>query len=126
MKKSKLLLTSGVIGSLYFFELLSFYADVMYTPTSSFERFFLGIFNLLIVPHTFFVGLALIFNWVAFANNEKWATLVAGILYCVSALLMPPTLPFFIIEIVLCFVAYAKIGTVQTNTKQNQITEKEQ
>lgn len=113
MKKSKLLLISGVLGIVYFFELISFYADVIYTPGSSFERFFLGIFHFLVFPHTFFVGLALIFNLVAFVCNTKWTTIVVGVLYCISGLLMPPVAPFFIVEIILCCVAYARIGKVE-------------
>lgn len=65
------------------------------------------------MPHLVSVGIATIFNWLAFALNKKGFALVAGILYSVSIVLILLAIFNLVIQTVLCYVAYAKLGKQQ-------------
>lgn len=63
----------------------------------------------MIMPHAVVAGIAVIFNWVGFALSARWGALTAGILYAVSMLLMPIYFMFVVIEMILCFIGFAKM-----------------
>ena len=103
MKKSKLLLAASIIGTLYLISFASYFTD---GGSSDLLQFSIAI---VLLPHMTFVGFAVIFNWIGWAMNERWAALVAGILYSISILLMIFCTMFVVLEMIFCFVAFSKM-----------------
>jgi len=114
-KKNVLLLISWIIGLLYTVYLVYYMAstaDASQAESSAYQAgTAIGI--MIIMPHAAFCGLAVIFNLLGWAMNKSWAALVAGILYAVALVLMP--LYFFgvVVEIILCFIGFAKIRALE-------------
>ena len=96
MKKSKLLLAAAILGAAYFIYLISYFTGAIGETA-------------LVTPHMICVGIAAIFNWIGWAMSVRWGALVAGILYAVSIVLMPIYFMFVIIQMILCFVGFAKL-----------------
>lgn len=115
MKKSKLLLISSILGTLYFIYILSYFFGNMVSSVSSIK--FIGslIANAIVVPHTISVFIALIFNWIGYFLNLRWCALVSGIIYCISMILMPLYAIFVIIQTILSFIAFAKMKNIKNN-----------
>lgn len=65
---------------------------------------------MLIMPHALLTGLAVIFNWIGWALSKRWAALTAGILYAAAILMMYIYFMFVVVEMILCFVAFAQLG----------------
>lgn len=63
----------------------------------------------LVTPHLLLALLALVFNALGFTMGKAGFALAAGILYAVAMILFPPYFFFVIIQMVLCFVAFAKM-----------------
>lgn len=110
MKRSKLLLASAIIGSIYLIYLITYFAGGM-TSSDGTEALGAGIATALVTPHMLCVGLAVIFNWLGWALKARWAALVAGIMYAVSILCMFIYALFVILEMIFCFVGFAKMKT---------------
>ena len=108
MKKSKLLLSSGILGSLYVIYLISYFLGSTIS-TDGAEAVGGAIAAVLVAPHMLLVGLAVIFTWIGWAMSKRWAALVSGILYSVSILAMPLYALFVVIQLIFSFVAYAKM-----------------
>ncbi len=53
------------------------------------------------------------FNWLGWALKARCAALVAGIMYVVSILCMFMYALFVILEMIFCFVAFAKMKAVE-------------
>ena len=111
MKKSKLLVISGILSAIYLFCILNYFIGGILL-LSGFTIISSAVISVLIIPHIFFVGLAFIFNWIGWAMKLRWAALVAGILYAVSILLMFIFGIFVIIQMILCFVAFSKMKNI--------------
>ncbi|MEY8364086.1 hypothetical protein AALA22_00360 [Anaerovoracaceae bacterium 41-7] len=104
MKKSKLLLAAAILGAAYFIYLISYFTGAIGEEAVSGT-----IATALVTPHMICVGIAAIFNWIGWAMSVRWGALVAGILYAVSIVLMPIYFMFVIIQMILCFVGFAKL-----------------
>lgn len=109
MKRSKCLLIAGVIGTLYLIYLISYFAGGLSSASGSTEVVGKGIATALVTPHMICVGIAVIFNWLGWALKARWAALVAGILYAVSIVMMFIYAMFVVIEMILCFIGFAKM-----------------
>ena len=109
MKKSKLLLIAAILGAAYLIYLISYFTGAIGEEAVSG-----AIATALVTPHMVCVGIAAIFNWIGWAMSVRWGALVAGILYAVSMVLMPIYFMFVIIQMILCFVGFAKL-------KQNKV-----
>lgn len=109
MKRSKCLLISAIIGSLYLIFIMSCIYGTMAEATDAAEQLGVGIGAMLIAPHIFLLGLAVLFNWIGFAVNARWAALTGGILYSVSTLVFIMYFIFEVPSIVLSFVGFAKL-----------------
>ena len=114
MKRSKLLLVSGILGSLYVIYLIVYFAGAATSSGDSTEQLGGALATLLVTPHMVLTGIAVIFNWLGFALKAKWAALVAGILYAVAMVLFIMYFMFVIIEMILCFVAYGKMKKAES------------
>ncbi len=108
MKRSKLLLISGIIGSLYLIYLISYFMGASSSSDGA-EAVGGAIATIIVMPHMIMVCLSVIFTWLAYGLRLRWAALVSGILYSVSILVMFIYAPFVIIQLVLSFVAFAKM-----------------
>lgn len=102
MKKSKLLLASGIIGTLYLIYLISYFSGGV-VSTNGAEAIGAGIAAALVTPHMVCVGVAVIFNWLGWALKARWAALVAGIMYAVSIVCMFMYAMFVVLEMIFCF-----------------------
>ena len=112
MKKSKLLLVSGILGTLYLLYLVSYFTGAT-TSTDGAEAVGGAIATALVMPHMLCVGLSVIFTWIGWALKARWAALVAGIMYSVSILLMFIYAPFVLLQLIFSFVAFAKMKKQQ-------------
>ena len=109
MKKSKLLLTSAILGLAYLVYLIFYFSTSMINASNGLELIAGGMATAVITPHMVCVGLALLFNFIGWLSNTRWAALVAGILYAVSILFMFLYAIFVIVQTILCFIAFAKM-----------------
>ncbi len=109
MRRSKLLLISAIIGTAYIIYLISYFAGGLSNASGTSEEIGGAIATMLVAPHMVLTGIAVIFNWLGFALKAKWAALVAGILYAVAMVLFIMYFMFVVIEMILCFIAYAKM-----------------
>lgn len=112
MKKSKLLLASAIISSMYLFYLMDHFSIA---PEAIGNEFAGAVAVAIIAPHAFLVGLATLFNWIGWANKSSVAVLTAGILYSVSSLLMLMYAPFVLLQIIFCFVVHSKMKKYNKN-----------
>ncbi len=111
MKKNKLLLISGILSILYLLYIIYYIST--FKADSSAEAVGAGLAVVIIMPHLIVVGIATIFNWVAYGLNKRGFALTGAILYSVSIVLMPIYIFFVIIQTVLSYVAYAKMRKQQ-------------
>lgn len=111
MKRSRLLLISGILSAIYLVCILNYFIGGIFS-SGGIESISAGVISVLIIPHMFFVVLAFIFNWIGWAMKLRGAALVAGILYAVSILLMFIFGIFVIIQMILCFVAFSKMKNI--------------
>lgn len=109
MDRSKSLLVSAVLSTLYLIYILSYFANSIFSSSSGTEAVGAGLAGILVAPHIAFVGLGVLFNWIGWGMNLRWAALVSAILYIVSIFLMILYAIFVIVQVVLCFVAFAKM-----------------
>lgn len=108
MKKSKLLLASAILGSLYMIYMFVYFTGGI-SGSEGTEAIGAGIAAALVTPHAVCVGVAVVFNWLGWAIKARWGALVAGILYAVSIVFMFLYAPFVILEMIFCFVAFGKM-----------------
>lgn len=67
--------------------------------------------TVMVMPHLLCVTLGTIFVCIGFLGKKRWAMLTAGILLAVSAVLMMSYAPMVIVQAVLCFISYARMGS---------------
>ena len=104
MKKSIPVLISAVLGSVWLILVIMGMSEIEATSLGDIAG------ATLVGFHAFLLGVALVFNWIGFAAKAKWAVLTAGIMYCVSGLILVIIGVIFLApSIVLCFVGYAKM-----------------
>ena len=65
MKRSKLLLVSGIIGTLYGIYIIYYFLNAA-SSSSGAEQIGAGLATALVMPHMAFVWLALILNWLGY------------------------------------------------------------
>ena len=121
MKRSKLLLIAGILGGLYFIYLVTYFSGSLTNAATDSEIVAGGSATAIVMPHMVCVGIALIFNWVGWLLKARWAALVAGILYAVSIVCMFIYAPFVVIQMVLCFVSFAKMKQQSNVVAENNL-----
>lgn len=108
MKRSKLLLCAGILGTLYLIYLISHFTGAMSSANES-DALAGGLATAIVFPHLVCVLIAAVFNWIGWLAKARWAALVAGIMYAVSMVLMFMYAMFVVVQMILCFVAFAKM-----------------
>ena len=110
-KRSKLLLVAAIISVLclaYTWNYISG-ASAGLSSTNAGTATGTAIAISMVMPHMALATLGTIFCCLGWLINARWAALVAGILFAVALVLMFPWFYFVIIQMILCFIAYAKM-----------------
>ncbi len=68
-----------------------------------------GLAAMLIMPHLALTLLAVVFNALGLLMGKRGFALTAGILYAVAMALFPAYFFFVIVQMILCFVAFARM-----------------
>lgn len=109
-KKNKLLLISMILTGLYLIYIIAYFGGILAnTGVDSYEYVGGAIASALVFPHLICVFIGFIFNCLAFFMNKRAFALVAGILYAVSMVLFMIYFLFILVQMILCFVAFAKM-----------------
>lgn len=110
--KSVLLLIAGILGVLYAIYLVVYFTGANAGAGDSAEMVGVGIATALVMPHMLCTVVAVVFNVIAWVLSKRAFALVAGILYAVAAVLFIAYAPFVLVQMVLCFVGFAKLPKV--------------
>lgn len=116
VKKSNVLsLISLVLTGLYLIYLIYYVSSTYVDATSSVEtaeELGAALGTVLAIrmaaPHIIVTSIAFIFNIVTVIGKYAWSALTTAILYAVAILLMPFWFMFVIIQMILCFISFAK------------------
>lgn len=111
-KKSKLALVSWILSLLYLIYLISHFGGGI-TSTTGAEQAGVAIATAMVFPHMLCVGIGLIFNILGYFLNNRAFVLVGAILYSVSILLFMMYFMFVTIQMILSYVAFAKMKKVE-------------
>lgn len=107
MYRSKHLLIAFILGILY---LLALSFNLTHPNSSNaLEAIGAALAIIIFAPHMICVAIALIFNLIGWIFRARWAALVAGIIYAISIACMSASMPMVIVQMILCFVAFAKM-----------------
>ena len=110
MKKGRfLLLLSFLFGVAYLLYSLNYWSGVNSGGTSS-EQLGAGIATALVLPHLVMTALAVIFNALGLFMYYRPFALVAAILYSVALVLFPMYFLYVIVEMVFCYIAFARMA----------------
>ena len=114
MKKSKMLITSAVLATLYGLYIISHFSSEMLNSQGA-EAVGVGVATMLVIPHMLCSVLGAIFSVIAVVTYKEWTAIVALSLYYIACVLFPLyamfTLPIGII---------ATIGWVIMKKQLNQ------
>lgn len=116
-KHSKVLLIAAILGLLYTIYLISYFGGGILNSAESTEIVGAAIATALVTPHIILVGLATIFNWVAYFTNKRGLALTGGILYSIGGLLFILYIIFVIPSLVLSFIGYSKLEKINEYNK---------
>lgn len=107
--RNVLLLISGIIGIAYMIYSAVYWSGVNSGSGDALEAIGAGIATALVMPHLVCAAIAVVFNILAWVMCNRSFALVAGILYTVALVLFFAYFMFVIVEMILCFVAFAKM-----------------
>lgn len=111
-KKNKLALVSWILSLIYLVYLISYFGSEI-SSTTGVEQAGAAIATALVFPHMLTVGIGLIFNILGYFLNNRAFILVGAILYSVSILLFMVYFMFVIVQMILSYVAFAKMKKVE-------------
>lgn len=86
---------------------------ILYFGSFSDNVLAMAIINNVVGPHLVCVAVAAIFTIVGLFGKKRWAMLTSGILLAVSAVLMMSYAPMVIVQMILCFIAYVRMGKIK-------------
>lgn len=109
MKRNILLIIAMVLGVAYAAYSLVYWSGASSGNGSTAADAGAAIATMLVMPHLVCTLIAALFNVFAVVFNKYGFALVAGILYAVAMVLFPAYFFFVIIQMILCFVAYAQM-----------------
>ena len=109
-KKNVLLIIALVLGILYLIYAAWYWFGGGGPATStSAERAGATLAKVIVAPHLLLAFLATVFNALALGMSKAGFALTSGILYAAAMLVAPLYFVFTIIQMILCFVAFAKM-----------------
>lgn len=112
IKRSKILLISAILGTLYSLYLITYFSGGIFGSKDGVELAGAAMATALVTPHMVLVVLATIFNWVGYFSNKRGFALTGGILYSVGGVIFIIYIMFVIPSIILSFVGYAKLKDI--------------
>ncbi len=111
--RSKVAFASALIATLYVLYLcFYFFGEVPGDVESGTDAIAAGLVYSLVMPHIVTNIIAVVFNWIAFAKNKKWAIIVALVFYIIAALSFVLYFFFDLPSIILSAVAISKISKI--------------
>ncbi|MBO3446383.1 hypothetical protein [Clostridium sp. CCUG 7971] len=113
MKKSKILITSMVLGILYSVYLVAYFSGAIGNSTDAAQTLGASLAATLVMPHMACVAIASIFSIVAVITNKAWAGLTAMILYFVSGILFLPYVIFSAVIGILAVFGWINMRKIQ-------------
>lgn len=119
MRRSKCLLISAIIGSLYFCYLAIYFSGGMTASSNVWEALGAGIAAQIVMPHIMAVAVAVTFNWIAWAKNAQWAAITSCVLYGMSALVFILYGVFVLPEMALSFAGIFMIRNIKIDLDEN-------
>lgn len=111
MKKSKMLLVSWILTLAYLVYVLVYVSSYGNSGSDS-EQAGAAIAFLLMLPHLAVTFIGLIMNFLGWILNKRGFALAGAILYSVAMFLFFPYFFFILIQTILGYVAFAKMGKV--------------
>lgn len=114
-KRSLLSLISLILTAIYLGYSFVYWNGAASAAADSAEQLGAGLASVIVFPHLLLTGLALLFNLLAYFMRHRGFTLVAAILYSVAILLFMPYFMFVLVQMILMFIAFARM---KTNTRQ--------
>ena len=115
-KRSKLALIGLVMTGIYLIYLITHFAGANNSAVGDSEQAGAAIATMLILPHTVLVFLGAVFNGLGYFLGKRGFVLTAGILYAVALAAFVPYFMFIVVQMILMFVAFAKM---RANSLQN-------
>lgn len=123
-KRSVLLLISAIIGVLYILYSISYWTGANTGSGDAVEAVGAGLATALVMPHLICTGIAVLFNILGWAMNHRGFALTGAILYAVAIVLFFAYFMFVIVEMILSFVGFAKLKTI--NDQNNAAVQEQQ
>ena len=121
-KRSKILLVSGIIGTIYSLLLIRFFLAYFSAGIISdiyIEKAVSALAVIIVMPHMVLFVLATIFNWFSYIKNKRGFALSAGILYLISLIVFPMDLIFVVPSTILSFIGYFRLKKVNNSKQEN-------
>lgn len=111
MKRSKTLFVAALLGVLDIVFMLKALVETSVSAAPS-EAATAGVAigAALLLPHFAVVCLATLFAVLGWLFKGRWGALLGGIFFIVSMILMPPMILNVVLEAILCFIAFFKMG----------------
>lgn len=122
-KRSKILLASGIIGTIYSLLLIRFflaYFSVGIISDVDVEKAVSALAVIIVIPHMVLFVLATIFNWVSYIKNKRGFALSSGILYLVSLIVFPMDFIFVVPSTILSFIGYFSLKKINNSKQENK------
>lgn len=110
-KRSIILLIAAIIATICIVYLLSYVSDSVnkMDTMSDAEQVGTGIAMAMASPSLIVSGIGTLFAWLGWLFKTRGFALTAGILFAVAMLFMIPWFMFNVVQMVLCFIAFAKM-----------------
>lgn len=100
-KKSIILFLACIVATACFVYVVSYMKNTDTSATGA------AIAMALATPSVICSGIGTLFSWIGWFSSRRGFALTAGILFAVSMVLMIPWLMFNVVQMVLCFIAFA-------------------
>ena len=94
----------------YAIYIISYFANIGNAATDNASKLGGAIATALVTPHMVCVAIAAIMSFVGFFAKARWAFLVCGILLIVAAVVFLTYAMMVVVQAVLAFIAYARMG----------------
>ena len=82
MKRSKLLLIAGILGTAYFIYIVVYFGGSIVSSETGMDMLTNGLATALVTPHIVCLGIAVAFNWIGWAIKARWGAITAGGFIC--------------------------------------------
>lgn len=114
MKKSKILIISAILGTLYALYLVSHFGSGVLNSNSGAETLGAGMATMIVLPHMLTASLGAVFSVIAVVTYKQWAAMTAFILYFVASALFPIYAMFTIPIGILATIGWIKVKKANT------------